>query len=302
MNTVELSPQIISAFQSFVLRFYTQHGRHELPWRQTSDPYKILVSELMLQQTQVNRVIPKYLDFIEMFPSVQTLASANLSQVLSLWQGLGYNRRAQFLWQLAQKLVYNSHPTQTTQNQLFPTTQEELQQLPGIGPYTASAIITFAYNQPATVIETNIRSVFLYHFFPIKTDVQKISDTQLVQLITKCLPQTNPKEWYWALMDYGSYLKKVLPNPSRKSKHHTKQSKFKGSLRQVRGEIIRLLVQQISKLNERGELKGSQYNLGFSKKELNQKITGNKLHFEAALQQLLDEKLVVKNTGQFVLP
>lgn len=289
MNTVDLSSQDIFSFQSFVLRFYTQHGRHELPWRQTSDPYKILVSELMLQQTQVNRVIPKYLDFIETFPSVQTLATANLSQVLSLWQGLGYNRRAQFLWQLAQKITRYSH---ATQNQLFPTTQEELQQLPGIGPYTASAIMTFAFNQPTIVIETNIRTVFLYHFFPSNNDSQKISDTQLVKLISDCLPQTNPKEWYWALMDYGSYLKKVLPNPSRKSKHHTKQSKFKGSLRQVRGEIIRLLVQQI---NERK-------NLGFSKKELRHKITGNKLHFEAALQQLLDEKIIVVNAGIFVLP
>jgi A/G-specific adenine glycosylase len=277
MNTVELSPQDIYSFQTFVLRFYNKHGRHELPWRQTNNPYKVLVSELMLQQTQVNRVIPKYLNFIATFPSIDTLSKATLSQVLGLWQGLGYNRRAKFLWQLAQKLSVSN------KKQPFPNTLEELQKLPGIGPYTASAIMSFAYNKPTTVIETNIRTVFIHHFF---ADKIKVSDTQLLELIKQCIPHTNPKEWYWALMDYGSYLKKVLPNPSRKSKHHTKQSTFKGSLRQVRGEIIKILL--------------SQPNL--TAQNLKKQITGNKLHFEAALEQLLTEKLVVIKNNTVSLP
>ncbi len=285
MNTLEISAQEITAFQNFILRFYQKHGRHELPWRQTDDPYLILVSELMLQQTQVNRVVPKYLTFTKAFPNIQTLANAPLSEVLTLWQGLGYNRRAKFLWQLAQKLVEKKlHKNQNSKTNSFPETETELQKLPGIGPYTASAITTFAYNNPAVVIETNIRTVFLHHFFP---NQDKISDSDLLPLIRLAIPKTNPKEWYWALMDYGSYLKKVLPNPSRKSKHHTKQSKFKGSLRQVRGEIIKLLI-------EFGQLPIT---------ELQKKITGNKLYFPEALEQLQTEKLVISSKDDlFRLP
>lgn len=275
MSTVLVAGDI-EKFQAYILRFYNMHGRHELPWRQTDDPYKILVSELMLQQTQVIRVIPKYLDFIARFPDLQTLAKANLSDVLTLWQGLGYNRRAKYLLQLAQELTH--------QNNSFPETELELQQLPGIGPYTASAIVTFAFNQPTQVIETNIRTVFLHHFFT--NSALKIHDSQLLPLIEITTPNTNPKEWYWALMDYGSTLKKLLPNPSRKSKHHTKQSKFKGSLRQVRGEIIKLLL-----LHE-----------SLSEVVLVQKITGNKFHFSEALQQLLSEKLIVKSGKKLHLP
>ncbi|GIK84454.1 MAG: endonuclease III [Patescibacteria group bacterium] len=230
----------------------------------------------MLQQTQVNRVIPKYLAFVSRFPNVEILSQATLSEVLSFWQGLGYNRRAKFLWQLAQ-VIKNS------QSKQFPQTEVELQKLPGIGSYTASAIITFAYNQPTIVIETNVRSVFLYHFFPDRSDVP---DSELFPLIQQSMSTQNPREWYWALMDYGSYLKKVIPNPSRKSKHHTKQSKFQGSLRQVRGEIIKYLTQHDSITND----------------ELQKLITGNKTHFSEAIKQLLKEKLVIKNRNRFSLP
>lgn len=275
MSTV-LVQNDIEKFQNFVLRFYQKHGRHELPWRQTADPYKILVSELMLQQTQVVRVIPKFQIFISRFPSTTELSEATLSEVLELWQGLGYNRRAKYLLQLAQEIE--------SKKTGFPSSETELQKLPGIGPYTASAIVTFAFNKPTTVIETNIRTVFIYHFFPGST--QKVHDSQLLPIIKKTVPNTNPQEWYWALMDYGSYLKKVLPNPSRKSKHHTKQSKFKGSLRQVRGEIIKILVAHDS----------------LSEEDLLEKITSNKVHFRTALQQLLDEKLVVITDKKLHLP
>ncbi len=277
MNTLELSAQDSAAFQNFVSRFYQKHGRHELPWRQTDDPYKILVSELMLQQTQVARVIPKYEAFIKRFPSVSLLAESSLSEVLTFWQGLGYNRRAKFLWQLAQKIA-------DSQTKEFPKTEEELLKLPGIGPYTASAILSFAYNMPTTIIETNVRTVFLYHFFPTQTEVP---DSKLLPLIQKSLYIQNPRGWYWALMDYGAYLKKILPNPSRKSKHHTKQSTFKGSLRQVRGEIIKILIQEHETLTV---------------PQLKQKIQNNKLHFESALEQLLAEKLVIKRINTICLP
>lgn len=265
----------MTGFQNFLRRWYISHGRHELPWRQTSDPYKILVSELMLQQTQVERVIPKYLAFIECFPNTKILASVSLRDVLVLWQGLGYNRRAKYLHQCAKMVEeqYNGH---------FPQTESTLLELPGIGPYTASAVCAFAYNQPVTLIETNVRTVFLYHFFAEKSAVH---DKELLPLIKETLDLDHPREWYWALMDYGSYLKKILPNPCRKSKQYTKQSKFTGSLRQVRGEIVRLLSQHEHQ----------------SIDELLQKLQSNPEYFQSALQQLLDEKLVLEDSGKLSL-
>lgn len=262
-------------FQQFIRHWYLSYGRHELPWRQTTDPYKILVSELMLQQTQVERVIPKYLAFIERFPDTKALATASLKEVLVLWQGLGYNRRAKYLHQCAQAVEaqYNGH---------FPQAEAALLQLPGIGPYTASAVCTFAYNQPVILIETNVRTVFLYHFFAGK---QAVHDKEVLALVQESLDISNPKEWYWALMDYGSYLKKILPNPNRKSKQYTKQSKFTGSLRQVRGEIIRLLSQHDYQ----------------STTELLEKLQSNPVYFQNALEQLLEEALIVEDSGKVSL-
>ncbi|HNS65921.1 MAG TPA: A/G-specific adenine glycosylase, partial [Candidatus Woesebacteria bacterium] len=187
--------QEIESFQRYITIWYQKYGRHTLPWRLTTDPYAILVSELMLQQTQVSRVIPKYKVFLKRFPNLKSLKSSSLADVLIFWQGLGYNRRAKYLWQLAK----------TTQ--ILPSSQVELEKLPGIGPYTASAICAFAFNQPTPMIETNIRSVFLYHFFP---DQKNVSDRDLVPLVSSAVDQSNPRRWYWALMDYGSYLKTIL--------------------------------------------------------------------------------------------
>jgi len=246
MNSVVSNKQI-KEFQKTIWDFYRNQGRL-LPWRETSDPYKILVSEIMLQQTQVSRVLPKYNTFLKVFPSVQALAQASLQEVLSLWVGLGYNRRAKFLHQAAQQVV-NEH------NGIFPNTSKELQTLPGIGPYTASAVSTFAYNNKEVLIETNLRTVYIHRFF---VEAKNVPDIDILSLIKDTLPIGKDvdkpscnapkivstdiyKHWYWALMDYGSHLKEILPNPSRKSKHHTKQSKFKGSLREARGLIIRVL-------------------------------------------------------------
>ncbi|MEO6513688.1 MAG: A/G-specific adenine glycosylase [Candidatus Saccharimonadales bacterium] len=199
----------------------------------TFDPYKILVSELMLQQTQVGRVIPKYHEFLAKFPNVRTLAQASLGDVLVVWSGLGYNRRAKFLWQAAQKIQNDFAGT-------FPNSFEQLVTLPGVGKNTAGAILAYAYNQPIVFIETNIRSVYIHHFFNDQTD---ISDKAIAEIVELTLPKENAREWYWSLMDYGTHLKQTVGNTARASKGYKKQSAFHGSQRQIRGAVIRCLGQ-----------------------------------------------------------
>lgn len=221
----------IKAFQNLVWQFFTRHKRDFL-WRTTNDSYAIVVSEIMLQQTQVKRVEPKFKVFLEHFPNFSALASASLSEILRLWQGLGYNRRAQALHQLAKIVMAEYHGQ-------LPQTVAELEQLPGLGRTTARSVYVFAYNQPTVFIETNIRRVYLYHFF---ADQSNVADGQLLPLIEQTLSQTRPREWYWALMDYGTYLAQVTPNPNRRSKHYTKQAPFLGSRRQLRGQILAWLI------------------------------------------------------------
>jgi A/G-specific adenine glycosylase len=220
----------VSEFQHTVTDHYRNHGR-SFPWRETRNPYAITVSELMLQQTQADRVVPKYQVFLAMLPTWEALAETDTVTLLSLWQGLGYNRRALNLKRLAEKV------TKEFQGEL-PKDDKILRSLPGIGPYTAGAIRAFAYNEPVVIIETNIRRAFLHHFF---NDRKGISDGELMPLIEQAVNTENPREWYYALMDYGSWLAKQYPNANRRSKHYTKQSKFTGSLRQLRGEIVRFV-------------------------------------------------------------
>jgi len=203
----------------------------EMPWRQDTRPYYVLVSEIMLQQTQVDRVIPKFESFIATFPDVETLAQASLADVLQLWSGLGYNRRAKFLHEAAKKIVNDFSGT-------FPDTQAELVTLPGVGVNTAGAILTYSFNTPIAFIETNVRTVYFYHFFEDSSDV---SDRDLKELVEATIDQENPREWYWAIMDYGSYLKRQGAGRNDKSRHYRKQSALKGSIREVRGQIIREL-------------------------------------------------------------
>lgn len=219
----------IPQFRQKVLRHYKKEGRHTLPWRKTRNAYRILVSEIMLQQTQVDRVIPKYNAFISRFPTVRVLARAPLADVLTYWSGLGYNRRAIYLKRLAEAVVRDY-------NGVIPLDITTLQSLPGIGPYTARAVATFSKDVPYIFIETNIRSVFIHEFFP---HTKKVEDKDLVPYIEKALLKKSPREWYWALMDYGSYLKKTKKNPSRTSASYTKQSTFKGSVREVRGALLK---------------------------------------------------------------
>jgi len=220
-------------FKKAVGAFYEREGR-KLPWRNTRDPYKILVSEVMLQQTQVSRVLEKYPTFIKRFPTITALAKAPLASVIREWSGLGYNRRAKFLLLAAQTLV-REHGGK------FPRTIDELCALPGVGKSTAGGILAFAFGIAEPFIETNIRRVFIHHFFPRRKNV---SDSEILPLITKSLRNEDPRQWYYALFDYGTHLARVTANPNKKSAHYKKQSRFEGSHRQVRGKIIRALTLQ----------------------------------------------------------
>lgn len=217
-------------FQTMIWSFYREHGR-SFAWRHTDDPYHIVVSEIMLQQTQTYRVAPKYEEFIRVFPHFASLASAPLKEVLHQWQGLGYNRRGMYLHRIAQRVMQDYAG-------VLPTDPAVLETFPGIGKNTAGSICAFAFNKPVVFIETNIRAVFIHFFF---NHVQQVHDKELLPLISEMLDVENSRHWYYALMDYGVMLKKNVLNPSRKSTHHIKQSRFEGSDRQVRGAIIRLL-------------------------------------------------------------
>lgn len=217
-------------FQSRVYAFY--HGnRRTFPWRETHDPYHILVSEMMLQQTQVERVLPRYLSFIAHFPDFFALASATPGDVVRQWQGLGYNRRAIYLHRIAERVV-DCH------GGFLPEDEAALRDLPGIGKATAAAIMAFAFGRPSILVETNIRRVFIHCFFPGEIGV---TDARIIPLVETTLDLQNPREWYYALMDLGVFLKKKHGNANRRSAHYQRQSAFQGSDRQIRGRILDLL-------------------------------------------------------------
>lgn len=212
---------------------YYAFRKRNLPWRRTKNPYRILVSEIMLQQTQVPRVIQKYREFIQSFPTVRALHEASLEQVLSVWQGLGYNRRALFLKQIAKALT-------STYAGKVPRSAVTLAMLPGIGWATAAAIATYVWNMRILFIETNVRTVFIHHCFQGRKNV---TDAELEPFIRTLLARTpNPRQWYAALMDYGTELKHREKNPSRHSAHHVTHTPFRGSQRELRGQILRTVL------------------------------------------------------------
>jgi A/G-specific adenine glycosylase len=228
-----ISPRQIATFQGVVWDFYRANKR-AMHWRAEPTPYYVLVSEMMLQQTQVTRVQQKFASFIRRFPTVQDLAAAPLSDVLEQWSGLGYNRRAKFLWQAAGKIVQDFGGD-------VPSAQEALMSLPGIGPNTAGAILAYAFNEPVVFVETNIRTVYIHHFFADHPNA--VADTQLRHVIALTVPPENPREWYWALMDYGTHLKSTVGSQLERVKNYRQQTRFEGSRRQVRGKIVKLLLQ-----------------------------------------------------------
>lgn len=249
-------------FREVVWQYWRENGRQGLPWRESPTPYNVVVSELMLQQTQVHRVIPKFSEFISLFPDFPALAKAPLSEVLIAWQGLGYNRRAKYLHELAKAVVARGG---------LPDTLDELVKLPGIGKNTAGAILAYAFDQPVVYIETNIRTVYLHHFFSDRFDVD---DKELLPIIERTLDRDEPRVWYSALMDYGTYLKKQGLGRNNASKHYKKQSKFEGSVRQMRGAILRALVGKSLTIDELEDMVSAD------------------TRFELALGQLVEEKLV----------
>lgn len=218
-------------FKQSVWDYFRQNGR-TFAWRQNINPYRVFVSEIMLQQTQTHRVAQKFDAFVSVLPDFQKLARAPFPVVLGLWQGLGYNRRAKYLLTAAIRIMgeYAGH---------LPSDPLILRTFDGIGPATSCSMVTFAFNKPTIFIETNIRAAFIHHFFKGQSN---IADSQLMPLIEQALDQQNPRQWYYALIDYGVMLKQQFINPSRASKHYFKQSRFQGSVRQMRGHILQLLL------------------------------------------------------------
>jgi A/G-specific adenine glycosylase len=223
---ISIQPDQIIAFRRKILGFYARHGRN-LPFRQTDDPYKIAVAEIMLQQTQVERVSDKYLAWIKKWPDWKSLSKATNRQLLSAWSGLGYNRRALYLGQMARSVIDRF-------NGRLPDNPELLRALPGIGPYTANAILIFAFNKPLVAIDTNIRRAIIHELnLPPHT-----SKSELEQIAYELLPKRRSRDWHNALMDYSRL---ALPKKIATIPPLSRQSKFKGSLREIRGEIIRQL-------------------------------------------------------------
>jgi A/G-specific adenine glycosylase len=261
-----------ATFRSALLRAKTTAYR-DMPWRneQHMSAYKILVSEMMLQQTQVPRVVPKFLEFVRVFPTAQALAQAKLSEVLLLWNGLGYNRRAKYLHDAVNMLL----------NMPEPWSVEVLEACKGIGPNTAKAVRVYAYNLPEVFIETNVRTVFVHYF--LQDAVDKIHDKEILALVARCIDKKRPREWYWAVMDEGARLKAQKLSHNQKAVSFKKQTTFKGSRRQIRGDIIRLLT------------KGPVHAAELAHKYRNED------RYESVLADLLSEKLVVQKTDTIAL-
>ncbi len=265
------NPSAIS-FRRRVWAHYKKHGRHTLPWRKSHNLYRILVSEVMLQQTQVDRVIPFYRAFLKQFPTALALAKAPLSEVLVAWQGLGYNRRAKMLHEAAKEMTQHGVPKDVA----------GLEKLPGVGPYTARAVAAFAWNEDGIVIETNIRTAVIAHFFPRR---QKVTDAEISEVLERALPRGKSGEWYGALMDYGASLKRSGIALNAKTKTYAKQSQFKGSLREVRGAILRELAKGPKKESALLEIIGA---------ERLEQVT-------RALRALLMEKFIKLRRGAYAL-
>ena len=223
-----LTAKEIRDFRAVVYAHYEQHGRHTLPWRLTTDPYEILVSEVMLQQTQVSRVLARYTAWLDRFPNADALAAAPLELVLESWQGMGYNRRA----------VALKRACETVSKQyagVVPRDLGSLLALPGVGASTAAGVRVFAYSEPDVYLETNVRAVMLHHFLQ---DRDGVKDRDIVPFVEATLDRGDPRTWYQALLDYGVYLKRTVPNPSRRSAHHAVQSRYEGSRRQKRARLL----------------------------------------------------------------
>ncbi|MFA6888864.1 MAG: A/G-specific adenine glycosylase [Candidatus Woesearchaeota archaeon] len=281
---------MLTKLQNTVLQWYESNGR-TLPWRNTQNPYHILVSEIMLQQTQVDRVIPKYEAFLHLFPTIEALARAPTSEVLRAWSGLGYNRRALYLQKCAQELTHEMN---------FPQSEDELKKLPGIGKYTAAAILSFAYNKDIPVIDINIHLLYKRIFYGSKSHIENLAK--------KHLPQGKSRVWHNALMDIGALfcssksprcndcpLTVLCKTAGKKLKIEATRIKknvipFAQSDRIVRGNILKLLMKK-------------NYNITTLHKKITEmKIKRNKKKFNEILTQLQKDKLIKKKGKIITLP
>ena len=190
-----MDPSQVSAFQEAVLRWYEQHGR-DLPWRRTDDPYAVVVAEVMLQQTQVERVLPKYRAFLERFPDWRALAEASRAEVIRQWAGLGYNGRAVRLHELARRIVERHDGS-------LPQDERALRRLPGLGPYTSAAVRAFLYGHRVAVIDTNVRRLLGRALLGV-AHPQPALDRELRPLATALVPEGRAGVWHHALMDIGA--------------------------------------------------------------------------------------------------
>jgi A/G-specific adenine glycosylase len=267
-------PSAITCFQEIIKHFHA-HKRRSFAWREQICPYRVVISEIMLQQTQTDRVAPKFDAFVKRFESFETLATASFHDVLKYWKGLGYNRRAMALQKIAQIVTHEF-------NGLLPNKPEILETFPGIGKATASSITTFAFNTPTVFIETNIRTVFIYFFFQNQINIH---DKELEPLVNQTVDQNNPREWYYALMDYGVMLKKTVGNVSRLSSHYAKQSRFEGSDRQIRGMILQALLDHKTITND----------------QLFSLIDRDQQRTQKILNDLMNENLVKKKNNLLIL-
>lgn len=236
MNNLSSKSAAIKKFQREIWNYYAQN-RRSFPWREEISIYRVVVSEIMLQQTQAGRVVEKFSAFVERFPSFAALHKAPVNDVLGMWKGLGYNRRALALKKIAAQFA--------GEHVVFPENPAEIDLLPSIGAATAASIAVFAFNKPHAFIETNIRRVFIHFFF--KGASRQIHDKELLPLIEAALDTKRPRDWYYALMDYGAMLVKVVPNPNRKSTHYVRQAPFAGSNRQMRGMVLEVLLKSKAK-------------------------------------------------------
>lgn len=267
-----LTPARVRTFRRRIYDYYKTHGR-DLPWRKNLNPYRVLVSEIMLQQTQVERVLVKYREFLAAFPGFSAVAKAPRLKILTVWSGLGYNRRALALQSCARKVIDEYRGR-------LPSERDKLLALPGIGKYTAGAVMAFAFNKSVVFMDTNIRRVYIHEFFH---DRDAIHDDELIPLIESTIDRGNPRKWYNALMDYGAMLKRKQNNPNRRSAHFIRQTAFENSNRQVRGLILKALVKEL-RLSEAQLVK----NTGMDPEQVKKNLI-----------QLEKEGFIKKNAGTF---
>lgn len=225
--TLNLNSQDIELFRERIFDFY-QSNRRSFPWRETTDRYAVMVSEIMLQQTQAERVSGKYMAWMERFPDTKALSSASLRDVLALWSGLGYNSRCQRLQSCA-KVIMDRF------DGVVPASPEVLKTLPGIGEYSCRSIPVFADNLDVAAVDTNIRRIII-HEFTLPEDIPK---REIQAAADQLLPKSRSREWHNALMDYGSLC---LTSRSTGIRPLTRQSKFQYSKRWYRGRLLKELV------------------------------------------------------------